>query len=180
MKLKKVINIFGGPGAGKSTLAASLFAKMKKKGMSVELVTEYAKQMVFEDRMNVLKEDQLYIFAKQHRKIFILRDTVDYIITDSPFVQGIMYFNSDVIDQLDFEKLVLGTHFSYPNFNVFAIRAEGLKYEEMGRYQNEQEAEVLSTDIAHFLKVNGIGTEVFVSGIGDEDKLLDKWCRQWA
>jgi adenylate kinase family enzyme len=38
----KYINIFGGPGAGKSTTAAALFAEMKRRGMNVELATEVA------------------------------------------------------------------------------------------------------------------------------------------
>ena len=39
----KIINLIGEPSAGKSTIAAELFAKMKKAGYNVELVTEYAK-----------------------------------------------------------------------------------------------------------------------------------------
>ena len=172
MKLKKIINIFGGPGAGKSTLAASIFSIMKKNGKSVELVTEYAKQMVFEERMNVLGEDQLYIFAKQHRKIFILRNTVEYIVTDSPFVQGITYFNSDVVDQLDFNRLVLGTHHSYPNLNILAIRSEGIKYEQMGRTQNEKEATMKTEEIVDFLHENDIKFNLFLTGKHDEVEFL--------
>jgi len=39
----KVINLFAGPGAGKSTTAAGLFAEMKRANVDVELVTEYVK-----------------------------------------------------------------------------------------------------------------------------------------
>lgn len=46
----KVINLFGGPGIGKSTLAAGLFEHMKIAGFNVELVNEYAKDMVWEQR----------------------------------------------------------------------------------------------------------------------------------
>jgi adenylate kinase family enzyme len=66
--MMKVINLFGGPGSGKSTLAAGLFERMKIQGLSVELVTEYAKDMVWERRGNIL-DDQLYILAKQHRRL---------------------------------------------------------------------------------------------------------------
>ena len=50
MKLKMIINIFGGPGVGKSTVAADLFVIMKKEGYSVELVTEYAKELTYEKK----------------------------------------------------------------------------------------------------------------------------------
>ena len=39
-----IINLIGSPGSGKSTLAALLFGEMKKRGYSVDLVTEYAKR----------------------------------------------------------------------------------------------------------------------------------------
>lgn len=48
------VNIFGGPGVGKSTTAADLFVAMKKAGYNVELVTEVAKDFVWEDRSTTL------------------------------------------------------------------------------------------------------------------------------
>ena len=45
----KVISLFAGPGAGKSTAAAGLFNLMKCKGESCELVTEVAKGMTYEN-----------------------------------------------------------------------------------------------------------------------------------
>lgn len=42
-----VINIFGAPGAGKSTTAAALFALMKLEGYKVELATEHAKDRYY-------------------------------------------------------------------------------------------------------------------------------------
>lgn len=44
-KIKKplVINLFGAPGAGKSTGAAIVFAELKKRGVNAELVTEFTK-----------------------------------------------------------------------------------------------------------------------------------------
>ena len=64
----KVINLFGGPGVGKSTTASGLFYEMKKARLEVELVTEYAKDAVWEGRTSLL-DDQIYIFAKQQRRI---------------------------------------------------------------------------------------------------------------
>lgn len=150
MKLKKVINIFGGPGTGKSTLAAALFAKMKIGGLSVELVSEYAKQMVFENRDNVLKDDQLYIFAKQHRKLLVLRNTVDYVITDSPFIQGFVYLRQNtqsIYNENEFGNLIKGTFNSYPNLNIFLEKSSAVKYEQMGRYQDEASAAAVGVSI---------------------------------
>lgn len=172
MKLKGVINLFGGPGSGKSTTGAALFALMKKKGMSVEIVSEYAKQMVFEDRMNVLEEDQLYVFAKQHRKIFTLRNTVDYVITDSPFVQGYMYLKDDAIYDRDwFRSLIMSTHEQYPNVNILMIRGGDIPYEQMGRYQDEAGAEEVSSSIVQFLDNHNIYYTPHITG-QDEKQIL--------
>ena len=86
MKLKYVINLYGGPGVGKSTVAAELFSLMKKENYNVEFVTEHAKELTYEGRYNVLDQDQLYVFAKQHRKILRLKNKVDFINSLKPIL----------------------------------------------------------------------------------------------
>lgn len=81
----RVINLFAGPGAGKSTTAAGLFYKMKRLSLSVELVTEYAKEKVYENALDIMA-DQLYLLAKQNRKLDRLQGKVDYVISDSPLL----------------------------------------------------------------------------------------------
>lgn len=56
-----VVNLFGVPGAGKSTGAAYVFSKLKMKGINAELVTEFAKDIVWENNSRGLK-NQEYIF----------------------------------------------------------------------------------------------------------------------
>ena len=43
-----VVNLFGAPGAGKSTGAAYIFSQLKMAGINAELVTEFAKDKVWE------------------------------------------------------------------------------------------------------------------------------------
>lgn len=42
------INFLGEPSAGKSTIAAGLYFLMKKRRYSVEIVTEYAKDLIYD------------------------------------------------------------------------------------------------------------------------------------
>jgi hypothetical protein len=79
-----VLNLLGGSGLGKSTLAAELFVELKKAGESVELVTEYVKSWAWESRSPAGLENSLYIFAKQLRRESILYGKVDLIVTDCP------------------------------------------------------------------------------------------------
>ena len=44
----KVINFYGGAGIGKSTIAADIFSKLKRKGHKTELVGEYAKWLWYQ------------------------------------------------------------------------------------------------------------------------------------
>ena len=59
-----LINLFGAPGAGKSTGAAYIFSQLKMRGVNVELVTEFAKDKVWEKSVEVFN-NQAYIFGKQ-------------------------------------------------------------------------------------------------------------------
>ena len=63
-----LINLFGAPGAGKSTGAAYIFSKLKMHGINAELVTEFAKDKVWEESKAVFN-NQAYIFGKQYFKI---------------------------------------------------------------------------------------------------------------
>lgn len=60
-----VVNIFAGPGAGKSTLAAYFYYKMKMAGVKVELVTEYAKDLTWRKDWETLGNQNL-VFNEQY------------------------------------------------------------------------------------------------------------------
>jgi tRNA uridine 5-carbamoylmethylation protein Kti12 len=85
-----VVNLFGGPGCGKSTTSAGLFHDMKKKSLNVELVTEYAKELVWSDSISAMS-DQLYLLANQNRRLDRLVGKVDYVITDAPLLLSAYY-----------------------------------------------------------------------------------------
>lgn len=57
-----VVNLFGGPGSGKSTGAAYVFARLKMLGYNAELVTEFAKDKTWEKNETALAA-QDYITA---------------------------------------------------------------------------------------------------------------------
>ena len=50
-----IVNFFGPPGSGKSTAAAYVFSKLKMAGVNAEIVTEYAKDKVWEENNEVFK-----------------------------------------------------------------------------------------------------------------------------
>ncbi len=133
----KVINLCGGPGIGKSTVAALLFSKMKLAGHNVELITEYAKELVWDKRGSVLK-DQLYILAKQNRKLQRLAQDVEYVVTDSPLFLC-AHYNAEFTTP-EFKKLVIQTYNQYDNHAFCLPRPPESTYSELGREQTFNEA----------------------------------------
>lgn len=118
LKKAKVINIFGGPGCGKSTTACGLFYKLKLKDYDTELVREYVKKWAWEGILPN-KFDQIYITGKQSKAEHMLYDKVDFIITDCPLMMGVFY-----------EQFYYGTNLvknSVDEFQAMAIK-DGVEY----------------------------------------------------
>lgn len=145
------INLFSGPGAGKSTTAAGLFFEMKTRDMEVELVTEYAKKLVWQQRHNTLK-DQFYVTAKQNHRMSVLKDQVEYCITDSPIILGMFY--SPNYYPGTYKEFILDVFNSYDNLNIWIERTK--KYNPIGRNQTEIEAREADKGIRKILDDNGI------------------------
>lgn len=125
-----VINLFGGPGVGKSTVAALTFGLLKDKNVNAELVTEYAKDMVWQERGNVL-EDQVYIFAKQAHRVRHLLGKVDVVVTDGPILLSKVYATEPEI-----VALAQRTHDSWNTRNYFIERNnDAHPYNPVGRTQ---------------------------------------------
>ena len=171
----KVINLLGGPGTGKSTTSASVFSALKKMGEKCELVTEFAKYLTYQESFKVLS-DQLFVFSTQHHKIWNIKDTVDYIVTDSPLLLSLVYFNPDngVYEKSSFDKLVIDTINSYDNINIFLKRnIEEHPYQEYGRTQTLDQAIDIDNHIKFILNEFNV-KYIEVEMIGDyESKIID-------
>ena len=154
MKQTTVINLFAGPGAGKSSFCATLFASLKWMGVNCEMALEYAKDMVWQNSMDVL-DNQLYVFGKQQNRLFRLRGKVDVVITDSPLINSIIYDSGKNQATRDaFVQLVLAEYGGYDNLNFFICRQK--KYNPAGRIQTEEEARQLDVKIRDVLLHNDI------------------------
>lgn len=143
MKKPIVVNLFGGPGAGKSTGAAYIFSELKQLGINAELVTEFAKDKTWEGNMTALS-CQEYVFGKQSYRLARCREDVDVIVTDSPLPLSIIYNNSAVLGDA-FNEVVLNVFDTYENINFFIIRDK--PYNPKGRNQTEEESDALSKTI---------------------------------
>lgn len=169
----KIINVMGGPGIGKSTAAAKIFYQLKEMGLNTEIVTEVAKDYVWEEHIKILK-DQLFIFAKQNRRLERLRGKVDYVVTDSPGILALAY-------QIDgyyptFEPLVVDVHNSYNNINFVLTRYHSFQNE--GRAHDEITSKNIDKRIVsilekHNLPYYNLQTDVVSMKVA-MDRILDK------
>lgn len=151
-----LINLFGGPGTGKSTGAAYIFSQLKMAGVNAELVTEFAKDKVWEGNKEVFK-NQAYIFGKQYFKISRCADKVDVIITDSPLLLSIVYNDNPVLGD-SFNETVKNVFSSFNSMNYILSREK--EYNPVGRNQTESEAKEVDVQVRAMLDQEKISYEV--------------------
>lgn len=146
--MSTVINLYGGPDAGKSLTMARLFVLMKERGLSVEMAHEWVKHPVWAGEKRVL-DDQLYILSKQNRMLRRLNGNVDYIVTDAPLLMSLVYNPDPVL-----HETARHARAGYHNVDVFLVRVKG--YDPRGRVQTETEAKALDDRVWMMLQ-NEVG-----------------------
>src|SRR6185437_12338273 len=129
--MTKIVNLFAGPGSGKSTTACGVHSLLKLHGVNSEIATEYAKDVTWRKAQNILK-DQVYVFGKQNHKIQYLEGQVDVVLSDSPTLLSLVY--SDPKDYT-LHNLVLNRFRKQDNMNFFITRQK--KYNPKGRNQTK-------------------------------------------
>ncbi|RLD66513.1 MAG: hypothetical protein DRI84_04650 [Bacteroidetes bacterium] len=174
-----IVNLFGGPSVGKSTVAAGVFSLLKLHGVECGLVTEYAKDLVWEERHKTFK-DQQYIFAKQHHRLWRVVDKVDVIITDSPLILNQVYGDIYKTTNKKFNDNVIDVVSNFNNYNILLTRTK--KYNPNCRNQTEDQAKEIDSIIRRTLESYSMG---FVevpgnsSGINKITRLLLKTKRRF-
>lgn len=141
-----IVNLIGGPGTGKSTTAAGTFCELKQQGINCELVTEYAKDRVWDNHLDCL-DDQIYVFGKQFHRIKRLIGKVDVVVTDAPLLMSVFYGATNT--PASFIQLVLDVHNGLENLNVFLKRKKG--YNPSGRLQTEEQAKEIDVELKKLL-----------------------------
>jgi len=158
----RVINILGGPGVGKSTIATGLYSLMMQKRISCELASEYAKDIVWEEH-DFLFNNQIILFAEQFRRIYRLLDKVDYIITDSPLLLNAIYlkFFYERTEKKYFdpeytylqEQFFLETFEQFRNLNFYIERNAKYHHTMRGRVHTLEESKQVDKEILNALLV---------------------------
>lgn len=155
MNKRKSVDIYGGPGIGKSTIATALFSELKFQGFNTEYIPEYAKAATWEKRGPKVFYHQEYIFAKQHFNMSRVADEVDFVVTDSPLLLGMVYTPVDYYLP-SLRRVIWEAYSAYDHINIKLIRSDAKPYNPSGRHQDESGAITLDERIEKMLLENGV------------------------
>jgi len=149
-----VVNFFAGPGAGKTTYAWEVAAELKKRNIVTEYVPEYAKELVWDDRRDMLDGSyakQRLVLEEQARRVDRLIGKVDVVVTDSPVLLQPAYCKEN---QAEFEQQALEIFSSRNNFNLFINR--GSHYEQAGRIHTLDESRRVDGEVKEILNRHNV------------------------
>lgn len=155
-----IINVYGGPGAGKSTSAAYLYYLLKIARENVELVREYVKDWAWEGR-KFGAYDEIYFLGKQVRHESMLFGKVDWIVTDAPVYMTAYYASIYCSKTLAHGVLSEAKAFyqqvaedGHQHLHIMLNRIR--PYVQEGRYQNESQAHSVDDGVGEMLQKLGI------------------------
>lgn len=147
--VSKLINLFGGPGIGKSGIAAGITYKMKKKHIKVNNPYEFPKKLAWDNNIPAIS-DQLYVFANQHRGIAECYGKVDYIVIDSPILFSTIYhryytkgYPAEMYGKA-FHDMVIDLHRRYGSINILLERGVTIHNDDE-RFQNYKQSVEIDT-----------------------------------
>jgi hypothetical protein len=163
-----IVNLFGAPSAGKSTISAGVFYKLKQRGVSVEIISEVAKEVVWRNDLPLLK-NQAYLFGEQNRRQSIMVGKVDFLITDSPLPLSVIYAHEGYPKSL--EPFVIDVFKSYNNISFFINLGE--HFEERGRVHGRSEALVKQEQIKNLLQTHDIHYDVITANDSGVDHIVE-------
>ena len=149
-----VVNLFAGPGGGKTTCAWDIASKLKQRGIEAEYVSEYAKELVWDGKTEMLDgslENQKKLYEEQNRRVQRLLGKVDVVVTDSPAILSAIYAKET--DE-EFIKQMLSDFNNQKNFNLFINR--GKTFQQQGRIHTLEESKKIDKEIKKFLVDNNI------------------------
>lgn len=169
-----VVNFFGGPGCGKSTLMAATYAGLKMRGVLAEMAPEFAKDLVWERRYAAMS-CQEYVTGEQVWRIErLVMGGVEVVVTDSPILLGAVYAPPVSAEALG--RTLFNAHSRTRSVNLWVRREK--PYDPRGRRQSEESARDVDRQITAMLGHYGIRTETVSSTPEGRDRVIETVARE--
>lgn len=152
-----VVNLYAGPGAGKSTTASSLFTALKLDGIEAELALEFAKDLTWERRTGALSFKP-YVTAEQMYRVHRLLGQVEVVITDSPILLGMIYDGAGCTES--FKAFIHDIHKSWDTLDILVTRHGRKRWSPLGRNQTFEEATDIDRNVRRLLHILNVDFHV--------------------
>ena len=168
-----LINLTGGPGAGKTTLSYYLAYRLKKAGIRTELTSEASRELIYAyppDRVPLqLLDNQILVVGEQYERVLRLkRHGFEVAVCDSAMEQQIIYFKGHPYEKT-LEAVVADTAKQFETYSVFIRPKPGVYDPESRTQRTEAEARALDKDVRKRFR-NKFWMEI---GWDEEEKLGD-------
>jgi GTPase SAR1 family protein len=140
----KIINLFGAPGAGKTTFATGLFSKLKQNGYKVSYISEVATDFIETGQEYLLgnSQYQLLVTATSIRKILDQEKLgTELLISDSPLVLQLQYVDPTHYMYEPLQTIIGKFNEQYKTYNYFIERTK--PYLQYKRVTTESESDVI-------------------------------------
>jgi len=167
----KIVMFYGGPSAGKSTTAAGIYHWLKKRRVDAAIVTETAKEMVWQEQWQRIGFQSVVTGLQVDRIVSCSKARV--IITDtSPFLAGI--YAPALRDEWD--RIISHEMSSFDCMHVWVDRGDRA-YSTEGRMQTYEESLEKDREILDMLHRLGLP---YVTTTGDKDPVLRETIYRFA
>ena len=174
MKKTIVINLIGGPSAGKSLCAGLLFAELKTRGYITEYVQEYIKHLVWAEDFDTIN-DQYFVSTQQFKLLNCVNNKVDFIVTDGSLFHGLYYNKAypDNVSNIQKTEAKIKEYMShFHNVYIFLQRGD-YPYEQEVRLHSLQESIKISNDLLQLLIECNIPFKIFKSDVNNIKPMTD-------
>lgn len=164
MSKGKLIQIFGAPASGKSTLASELHTELKKRGENSILISEVSTEFIAEYGIPNSPIDQMVIFYKQLNRETMFLNSKDFVICDSSSILNYFYFrklfsnnleNKDIATINHLQKEILN-HINTIHKIYYVPTMQSENIDDGIRYQSKEEIVKLGNWIKSYLELENI------------------------
>lgn len=150
-KLKTLrVNLYGGPGVGKSTTSHWLMTKLKDEGFDVEFVQEAVKLWAHQGLVPTEYDQVEFLAAQMKAEYQWVQAGIDMLVTESPLLLSGVYASHDLASSI--KGIAYAFENTHPGIHILLDRGDK-PFKRSGRFQTHEQALALDKKIEEELNV---------------------------
>lgn len=150
------LQLWGGPGVGKSSVAAGVFYQLKLHGVCCEAPREFVKDEHYRGELQLLSQQT--IIEQQYRNHTAAIDQVDVLVAECPAATPLAYCTPE--EYAAYAPQVRRATHDWVTLDVLLLRNPEYGYQTTGRTQTAEEALRFEQDIFIPFVKNWVGAKL--------------------